>query len=67
MQQKLNWYGDLSTNGENFSQGKNSIKWFLSHHSQESISQEQVVTSIRSQNTHLQLNLYSNPQLDLIL
>ena len=36
MQRKLNWHGDFFTNGENL-HGKNPTKWFLGHHSRESI------------------------------
>jgi len=54
-------------NEENLSQGKNLIGWILGHHFQGSINQESYHYLGLFQNTNLQLNLYSNPQLDLIL
>ena len=75
MQRKINWHDNLLTNGENLLQGKNSTRWISAHHSQESTNQESRGYKYKksyhypglSQNTNLQLNLYFNPQLDLIL
>ena len=53
MQRKLNSHGDLLTNEENLSQGKNPTGWFASHHSQESLIKNQAVTSIRNFTTTL--------------
>ena len=43
----------MLTSGKNIFQGKNPTRWFSSHHSQESINQEQTVTSIRNLTTIL--------------
>ena len=48
MQRKINWHGDLFTNGENL-HDKNPIEWFYGHQPY----------------TNLQLNSYTNTQLDL--
>ena len=44
MQRKINWHGDLFTNGEKLN-GKNPTGWFLGHHSRTPLLSQQAVTS----------------------
>ena len=66
IQRKLNWHGDLFKNGENL-QAKTSPGDFKVTTPENSLLSKQVVTSkgILVPYTNLQLNLYSNTQLDL--
>ena len=66
MQQKINWDGDLFTNGENL-HGKNLLGNFKVTTSENSLLSQQAVASkgIPVLYTNLQLNLYPNTQLDL--
>ena len=62
----LNWHGDLFTNGENLLD-KNPTRWFWGTTPKNLLLSKQAVTSkgILVPNTNLQLNPYSNTQLDL--
>ena len=66
MRRKLNWHGDLFTNGENL-HSKNPTGWFKGHHSKNSLLSQQTVISkkISVPYTNLQFNPYLNTQLDL--
>ena len=66
MQRKLNWHGDLFSNGENL-HGKNSPGDFKVTTPKNSLLSQQAVTSkgIPVPHTNLQLNHYPNTQLDL--
>ena len=66
MQQKINWHGDLFTNGKNL-HGKNPTDDFKVITSKNSLLSQQAVTSkgIPVPYTNLQLNPYPNTQLDL--
>ena len=44
MQRKINWHGDLFTNGENL-HDKNLTRWFWGHYSRESTLSKQAVTN----------------------
>ena len=66
MQWKLNWYGDLFTNGENL-HGKNPMGDFNVTTPENSLLSQQTVTSkgIPIPYTNLQLNPYPNTELHL--
>ena len=66
MQWKINWHSDLFMNEENL-HGKNSIGWFKVTTLDNSLLSQQAVTSkgIPVPYTNLQLNSYTNTQLDL--
>ena len=66
MQQKINWHGDLFTNGENL-YGKTPSGDFKVITSENPLLSKQAVTSkgIPVSYTNLQLNPYLNIQLDL--
>ena len=66
MQWKINWHGDLFTNGENL-HCKNSTGWFKGTIPENSLLSQQAITSkgIPVPYTNLQLNFYPNIQLDL--
>ena len=66
MQWKLNWHGDLFTNGENL-QAKTPSGDFKVTTPENSLLSQQAVTSkgIPVTYTNLQLNPYPNTQLDL--
>ena len=66
MQWKINWYGDLFTNGEN-QHDKNPIGDFKVTTPENPLLSQQVVTSKRIpvSYTNLQLNPYPNTQLGL--
>ena len=75
MQRKLNWHGDLLTNGKTSRKAKTTPSDFKVTTPKNPLINNQAVISIRnhtnypnlSQNKNLQLNFCSNTQLDLIL
>ena len=66
MQRKLNWYGDLFTNGEN-QHAKTPSSDFKVTTPENPLLSKQAITSkgIPVPSTNLQLNPYPNTQLDL--
>ena len=65
MQRKLNWHGNLFTNGENL-HGKNPIGDFkVTTLENSQLSQAVTSKGISLPYTNLQLNIYLNTQLDL--